>query len=67
MHICRAADLLGVSKRTVYYWIECGKLRTMRSVNGVSVRVLIESIDDILAKRKDATSWFQRLGVQRRG
>ena len=39
-----AAELLGVSRRTVYYWIRDGKLRTVRTPNG-SQRVLIVSIE----------------------
>jgi excisionase family DNA binding protein len=39
-----AAEILGVSRRTVYYWIRDGKLRTVRTANG-SQRVLIVSIE----------------------
>ena len=39
-----AAEILGVSRRTVYYWIRDGKLRTVRKPNG-SQRVLIVSIE----------------------
>ena len=38
-----AAQLLGVSRRTVYYRIRDGRLRTMRTRCG-SQRVLMESI-----------------------
>jgi len=39
-----AAILLGVSRRTVYYRISQGKLRTIRTRGG-SQRVLLESIE----------------------
>ena len=42
-----AAELLGVSRRTIYYWIRDGKLRTIRTLNG-SQRVLIVSIETVL-------------------
>ena len=42
-----AAELLGVSRRTVYYRIGDGKLRTVRTLCG-SQRVLIESIEALL-------------------
>ena|SRR5437868_14921092 len=42
-----AAALLGVSRRTVYYWIRDGKLRTMRTPNR-SQRVLLLSIETLL-------------------
>ena len=42
-----AARLLGVSRRTVYYRISEGRLRTIRTRNG-SQRVLRSSIDALL-------------------
>jgi excisionase family DNA binding protein len=42
----QAADLLGVSRRTVYYRIRDGRLRTIR--RGMSQRVLVDSIDELL-------------------
>src|SRR5688572_13304141 len=42
-----AAALLGVSRRTVYYRIREGKLRTLRTRGG-SQRVLIDSIESLL-------------------
>jgi len=42
-----AAILLGVSRRTVYYRIREGKLRTIRTRCG-SQRVLLESIEGLL-------------------
>jgi excisionase family DNA binding protein len=46
-----AARMLGVSRRTVYYRIREGRLRSMRTRCG-SQRVLLESIDTLL--REDA-------------
>jgi excisionase family DNA binding protein len=43
----RAAEILGVSRRTVYYRIREGKLRTIRTRCG-SRRVLMESIRRLL-------------------
>jgi excisionase family DNA binding protein len=43
----RAAELLGVSRRTVYYRIREGRLRTLRTRCG-SQRVLMESIEALL-------------------
>jgi excisionase family DNA binding protein len=42
-----AAELLGVSRRTIYYRIRDGKLRTIRTAGG-SQRVLMESIELLL-------------------
>ena len=42
-----AAILLGVSRRTVYYRIREGKLRTIRTRCG-SQRILLESIEALL-------------------
>ena len=50
----RAAELLGVSRRTVYYRIREGKLRTVRPLGG-SQRVLIESIELLLAEEMRST------------
>lgn len=38
-----AAELLGVSRRTVYYRIRDGRLRTIRTLGG-SQRVLLDSV-----------------------
>lgn len=46
-----AAELLGVSRRTVYYRIRDGELRTLRTLGG-SQRVLLDSIEALL--RRDA-------------
>lgn len=42
-----AAQLLGVSRRTVYYRIREGRLRTVRTACGTQ-RVLLESIEELL-------------------
>ena len=41
--IDRAAEMLGVSRRTVYYRIREGRLRTLRTTGGTQ-RVLVESV-----------------------
>ena len=43
----RAAEILGVSRRTVYYRIREGRLRTIRTRCG-SQRVLVDSIEELL-------------------
>jgi excisionase family DNA binding protein len=47
--------MLGVSKRTVYYRIQAGSLRTVR-VRGGSQRVLVDSIRDLVATDKQRTA-----------
>jgi excisionase family DNA binding protein len=56
--IDQAMRMLGVSKRTVYYRIRDGRLRTIR-VRGGSQRVLIESIRDLVATGKQRGARFQ--------
>jgi excisionase family DNA binding protein len=46
-----AARLLGVSRRTVYYRIREGQLRTIRTRGG-SQRILVESIEALLRERE---------------
>jgi excisionase family DNA binding protein len=46
-----AAALLGVSRRTVYYRIREGRLRTIRTRCG-SQRILVESIEALLRERE---------------
>jgi excisionase family DNA binding protein len=47
-----AAELLGVSRRTVYYRIRAGTLKTIRTRGG-SQRVLMESIEaELRAERR---------------
>jgi excisionase family DNA binding protein len=45
-----AAELLGVSRRTIYYRIRDGRLRTVRTFGG-SQRVLMESIEVLLREQ----------------
>ena len=42
----QAAQLLGVSRRTVYYRIRDGRLRTIRTLGG-SQRVLVDSVEEM--------------------
>ena len=44
----QAAALLGVSRRTVYYRIRDGRLRTIRTLGG-SQRVLLDSVEELRA------------------
>jgi excisionase family DNA binding protein len=48
----QAAELLGVSRRTVYYRIRDGRLRTVRARCG-SQRVLIDSIEELLREQAE--------------
>jgi excisionase family DNA binding protein len=49
----KAAELLGVSRRTIYYRIRDGRLRTVRTVGG-SQRVLVDSIEVLLRAEMEA-------------
>jgi excisionase family DNA binding protein len=44
----QAAQLLNVSRRTVYYRIRDGRLRTIRTLGG-SQRVLLDSVEEMRA------------------
>ena len=44
----QAAALLGGSRRTVYYRIRDGRLRTIRTIGG-SQRVLMDSVEEMKA------------------
>jgi excisionase family DNA binding protein len=46
-----AAELLGVSRRTIYYRIRDGRLRTVRTRCG-SQRVLLSSIETLLRQQR---------------
>jgi len=48
----QAAELLGVSRRTVYYRTRDGRLRTIRARCG-SQRVLVESIEEALRQKAE--------------
>ena len=56
-----AAQLLGVSVRTVYYRIHQGRLRTIRTRCG-SQRVLLESVEELL--REELRKRSQRKAVR---
>jgi excisionase family DNA binding protein len=47
-----AARLIGVSRRTIYYWIREGRLETIRSRGG-SQRVLESSIERLRRQRQE--------------
>jgi excisionase family DNA binding protein len=50
LSVAQASQALGVSRRTVYYWIKGGRLRTVRTSMG-SQRVLVASVK---------SSWLER-------
>jgi excisionase family DNA binding protein len=50
--IVDAAGVLGVSRRTVYYHIQAGRLRTIRTRGG-SQRVLWSSIEAFLGESRE--------------
>jgi excisionase family DNA binding protein len=47
-----AAQILGVSRRTIYNRIRDGRLQTIRTVGG-SQRVLVESVEDSRSRRSE--------------
>jgi excisionase family DNA binding protein len=55
MLIEQAAELLGVSRRTIYYRIREGRLRTIRT-RCHSQRVLVSSIFELLQHMRDANA-----------
>jgi excisionase family DNA binding protein len=59
-----AAALLGVSRRTVYYRIREGTLKTVRTRGG-SQRVLMESIEAVLQAERRARPSSGYLGPPR--
>ncbi|MFO7693179.1 MAG: helix-turn-helix domain-containing protein [Vicinamibacterales bacterium] len=50
LSLAQAGEALRVSRRTLYYWIKDGRLRTVRTRMG-SQRVLLESLE---------SSWLER-------
>jgi excisionase family DNA binding protein len=50
-----AAQLLGVSRRTIYNRIREGRLQTIRTLGG-SQRVLLDSVQEVRNHSQDATS-----------
>jgi len=61
MLILEAADVLGVSRRTVYYRIREGRLQTIRTRGG-SQRVLWSSIEALLRTMRPALSGDRTAG-----
>ena len=55
-----AAELLGVSRRTIYNRIRDGRLQTIRTLGG-SQRVLIESVQDDRSQAADMSSRIHAL------
>ena len=55
-----AADLLGISRRTVYNRIRDGRLQTIRTLGG-SQRVLLDSVQEDRSHAADMTSRSQAL------
>ncbi|HEY7172929.1 MAG TPA: helix-turn-helix domain-containing protein [Vicinamibacterales bacterium] len=53
MLIGQAANLLGVSRRTIYYRIREGRLRTVRT-RCHSQRILVSSIFELLRQMREA-------------
>ena len=52
----QAAQLLGVSRRTIYYRIRDGRLQTVRTIGG-SQRVLLHSVEgEFLATKSEPIS-----------
>ena len=49
----QAAAVLGLSRRTVYYRIRAGRLKTVRTRGGTQ-RVLLESVEDLLREMRGA-------------
>ena len=50
-----AAELLGVSRRTIYNRIREGRLQTVRTLGG-SQRVLLDSVQDVRGASADLTT-----------
>jgi excisionase family DNA binding protein len=61
--ILDAAELLGVSRRTVYYRIRAGTLKTVRTRGG-SQRVLVESIEATLGAERRRRSASARIPLR---
>jgi excisionase family DNA binding protein len=50
-----AAELLGVSRRTIYNWIRDGRLQTIRTLGG-SQRVLLDSVQVVRSQTADGAA-----------
>src|SRR6478672_6374213 len=57
--IDQAAEILGVSRRTIYYRIRQGRLRTVRTRCG-SQRVLVDSIEALLREEQERAAKKRR-------
>jgi predicted site-specific integrase-resolvase len=57
--IDRAAHLLGLSRRSVYYYIRDGRLATVR-ITKQTQRVLLESIEQLARRRRAKGSTHDR-------
>ena len=55
-----AAEILGVSRRTIYNRIREGRLQTVRTL-GSSQRVLLDSVQDLRGQPQDLTQRRQAL------
>jgi excisionase family DNA binding protein len=64
--IDQAAGVLGVSRRTVYYRIREGKLRTIRTPCG-SQRVLLDSLYALMNESSGGAVTDRAVGVSGRG
>lgn len=58
----QAAELMKVSRRTIYNWIRNGRLRTVRTPRG-SQRVLVESLLPLRLRRRYSTFFNARPGA----
>jgi excisionase family DNA binding protein len=54
-----AAEILGVSRRTIYYRIRQGRLRTVRTRCG-SQRVMVDSIEALLREQQERAAKKRR-------
>ena len=50
LSMAQASSILGISRRTIYYWIKEGRLQTVRTPMG-SQRVLTHSMKSIWTAR----------------
>lgn len=41
--IMKACELVGVSRRTIYYWLNAGKIEYVRTAGG-SVRIFVDTL-----------------------
>jgi excisionase family DNA binding protein len=61
--IVQAADLLGVSRRTIYNHIKSGRLATLRTLGG-SQRVLVASLEQAATRPMIPWSAASRAGLR---